>query len=154
MGLDMYLSKKHYIGNKHRKPEQRIKVVIPKNQDDATFPIESINNKKVTEITEEAAYWRKANAIHKWFVNNVQDGNDDCHEYYVSREQLEELITIADRVIADHNLAPELLPTQTGFFFGDESYDEYYFETLKETKKMLTETLENGDGNFYYQSSW
>jgi hypothetical protein len=37
------------------------------------------------------AYWRKANQIHNWFVENVQDGNDDCKDYYVSRKQLEEL---------------------------------------------------------------
>ena len=26
----------------------------------------------------QIASWRKANAIHKWFVDNVQDGVDDC----------------------------------------------------------------------------
>ena len=40
----------------------------------------------------EVGYWRKANAIHKWFVDNVQDGNDDCGSYEVSKEQLEELL--------------------------------------------------------------
>ena len=41
---------------------------------------------------EEVGYWRKANAIHKWFVENVQDGEDDCGTYVVSKEKLEELL--------------------------------------------------------------
>ena len=29
-------------------------------------------------IIEQVGYWRKANAIHSWFVDNVQNGIDDC----------------------------------------------------------------------------
>ena len=43
-------------------------------------------------IFEEIGYWRKANAIHKWFVDNAQDGVDDCDYYEVSKEQLEDLL--------------------------------------------------------------
>lgn len=35
-----------------------------------------------------AIQWRKANAIHRWFVDNVQDGKDDCGIYEVDVEQL------------------------------------------------------------------
>ena len=28
--------------------------------------------------------WRKANAIHKFFVDTCQDGNDNCQRHYVS----------------------------------------------------------------------
>lgn len=45
-------------------------------------------------IIEEIGYWRKANAIHKWFVDNIQDGEDDCGYYEVASEQLEELLDI------------------------------------------------------------
>ena len=45
-------------------------------------------------IIEEVGYWRKANAIHKWFVDNIQDGEDDCGYYEVAPEQLEELLNI------------------------------------------------------------
>ena len=47
-----------------------------------------------SSITDEVGYWRKANAIHKWFVDNVQDGEDDCDYYEVNKEQLEELLNI------------------------------------------------------------
>jgi hypothetical protein len=29
-------------------------------------------------IFAQAAYWRKANAVHQWFVHTVQEGEDDC----------------------------------------------------------------------------
>lgn len=45
-------------------------------------------------IIEHVGYWRKANHIHKWFVENVQDGEDDCGYYEVDQEQLEELLDI------------------------------------------------------------
>lgn len=45
-------------------------------------------------IFEDVGYWRKANAIHKWFVDNVQNGDDDCGCYEVNKEQLEELLDI------------------------------------------------------------
>lgn len=35
-----------------------------------------------------AIQWRKANAIHRWFVENIQEGDDDCKEYRVSVEDL------------------------------------------------------------------
>lgn len=49
-------------------------------------------------IFSEVGYWRKANAVHKWFVDNVQDGNDDCGYYEVSKEQLQELLDICNKI--------------------------------------------------------
>ena len=43
-------------------------------------------------IWQNVAYWRKANQIHDWFVENVQDGNDDCDMYEVDKWQLEDLL--------------------------------------------------------------
>jgi hypothetical protein len=49
-------------------------------------------------IFEDVGYWRKANAIHKWFVDNIQNEVDDCGDYEVSKEQLEELLEICTKV--------------------------------------------------------
>lgn len=88
MGLDMYLRKKTYISNKWKKPAEMLKINIP-----------GIKNERISEITEEVGYWRKANAIHSWFVKNVQDGEDNCGEYYVSVDQLKELLALCEKVI-------------------------------------------------------
>ena len=69
--------------------------------------------------------------IHKWFVDHVQEGEDDCKQYYVSREQLKELLGTCKLVIENHELAGELLPTQDGFFFGSTEYDDEYFKNVE-----------------------
>ncbi len=43
-------------------------------------------------VTDNVAYWRKANQIHKWFVDNVQGGEDDCGDYLLTKEDIEELL--------------------------------------------------------------
>jgi hypothetical protein len=48
---------------------------------------------------EEVAYWRKANHIHNWFVNNVQAGQDDCGTYEVTKDKLEELVAVCNEVL-------------------------------------------------------
>jgi hypothetical protein len=51
------------------------------------------------EISEEVGYWRKANMIHNWFVEHVQDGIDDCRYHNeVTKETLEELLDTCIKV--------------------------------------------------------
>lgn len=112
------------------------------------------NNVNEEEI-EEIGYWRKANAIHNWFVKTCQDGIDECKKTLVTKDQLQELLELCNRVIFNRELAEELLPTQGGFFFGGTDYDEYYFGDLEETVDIIEKALETPDGyNIYYQSSW
>ncbi len=56
-------------------------------------------------ISFTIGYWRKANAIHAWFVNNVQGGVDDRRAASVTREQLSELRAICQRVLDGSPLA-------------------------------------------------
>ncbi len=148
MGLDMYLTKRVYVGAEYE--HRNVKGTIDISVEGKKLPV---NFNKVSEIIERAGYWRKANHIHAWFVKNVQDGKDDCGEYYVSEENMQELLDTVNQVLANHDLAEELLPTQSGFFFGGTSYDEYYFSDLEDTKEILEEALKSS-GDFYYHSSW
>ena len=152
MGLDMYLDKENYVKNwDHQKPEERHEITVKKGGK----VVEGIDPAKIKFIVEEVGYWRKANAIHAWFVENVQDGKDECQRSYVGREQLAELRKIVESVLADHSLAAKLLPSKSGFFFGSTDYDEWYFKDLEDTKKILTDILnEVGYGNYYYHASW
>ena len=151
MGLDMYLNKKIYVQQwDFQKPEEKYQVIVTKGSKVA----EEINPAQISYIIEQVGYWRKANAIHAWFVANVQDGVDDCREAYVSREKLKELLAVINRVLENHALAQELLPTQSGFFFGPTKYVDYYFQDLEDTKGILTAALKDATGNFYYESSW
>ena len=158
MGLDMFLWKEVYVGAEYS--HRNMNVIIDVTKDGKRMPI---NTKKVCEIREEAMYWRKANAIHNWFVQNVQDGNDDCKKYWVSIDHLKELRKTIKKVLKNHKKASELLPSSAGFFFGSTDYDSYYFDCLKETEERLTEIIKEYnkltevvrmDVNFYYESSW
>lgn len=151
MGLDMYLYKKTYVKNwSHMSPEELHEITITKNGQPT-----NIKSERISHIVEEVGYWRKFNALHQWFVNNVQKGIDNCQESYVDPEKLKKLLDTLKTISADRNLAPELLPTQGGFFFGNENYDEWYWNDVKKTIKMLTDLLgEGGSGDFYYRASW
>lgn len=52
-------------------------------------------------LFEEVGYWRKANQIHNWFVENVQDGIDNCGRYEVGKEKLETLLSICEEVLTN-----------------------------------------------------
>jgi hypothetical protein len=141
MGLDMGLVKKTYLT---KELKDRIRIIGK--------PVIDID--KALEISESFGYWRKANHIHSWFVNNIQDGYDDCKEYEIDKSDLKKLLDVVNNVINDHSLAEELLPTASGFFFGNTDYDEYYFKSLEYTKDILEKALACEDSDFYYHSSW
>lgn len=101
--------------------------------------------------------WRKANSIHNWMVENVQNSTDDCGVYEVTLSQVHELRNIVEEVLRDPEKGPELLPTVTGFFFGDTSYGPWYLEDLELTRSYIIEMLEQsklGETRFFYTSSW
>ena len=104
---------------------------------------------------EEVGYWRKANHIHRWFVENVQNNDDDCGCYPVSREQLDSLLRTCRRVLDFRHLAEDQLPRQSGFFYGNTLYDEYYYADIERTIEIIERCLsEPDDVVIEYQSSW
>lgn len=150
MGLDMYLSRKMYVKHwDHKSPEDQYEVIVKKGGK----VVDTIDTKQITNIEEEVGYWRKANAIHQWFVENVQNGEDNCGEYYVTTDQLYILLNICKEIKKDNSLADKLLPTQNGFFFGGTEYDEWYLQTIDNTIEILEPLVETSE-DYYYQSSW
>lgn len=154
MGLDMYFSTKisNYSWNDTKSSMDKVLAVFPH------VPTDTVDSVSVN-IT--LGYWRKANAIHNWFVQNVQGGEDNCNEYYVSREKIVELLNTVKKVLENRELAPTLLPPTSGFFFGSTELDEYYWGDLEHTRKVMENALKMLDGSkkeeyvtFYYQSSW
>jgi hypothetical protein len=154
MGLDMYLTKKIWIKNYlGTKEEDLIKVTITKNGE----PMKGINSDKIQEVIEEVAYWRKFNALHIWFVNNIQNSVDDCGEYHLSKQNVIKLLSTLKQVDTDNSKAEELLPAVGGFFFGGTHYDGWYFENVKRSIEIFEEVLQNieiPNSYYYYSSSW
>lgn len=164
MGLDMYLylrKSEYHCGGSWNSQEEQEKAKYPKELEKFEKEIEEWNFPSVETRTDyQVGYWRKANAIHNWFVENCAEGVDDCRDIYVSREQAKDLLTLCDKVLADHSKAREELPTQQGFFFGSQEYNEWYFEDIKYTQELLEkvvaflETKEGEDYDIVYCASW
>ena len=157
MGLDMYLTGKRYLWGFSDSPDRALIDTLQ-----PLFP--ELKGKRIKEISCEMMYWRKANHIHKWFVDNIQDGVDECKEHYVPVEKLQELLTVCRTVLASRGKpnaesnAAALLPTASGFFFGSTAYDEYYYSDIEDTVKGLEAILADEavakHWEFHYQSSW
>ena len=133
---------------------------------------------------EEAGYWRKANAIHNYFVTNIQNGNDDQRAYRVPKRVFKDLLAKCTAILElamaegfrpepDENgnyqdgfkasakltdLCNEQLPTQGGFFFGSTDYDDWYFHQIHYTKKLIEGIFEawdtDGHKSYYYSCWW
>ena len=144
MGLDMYLYAKRYVSD-YREEDKPIKEKLAE-----------IVGHEVSEVKSDAAYWRKANQIHAWFVDNIQDGEDDCKTYWIDRRKLQELIDLCKQVKANPEKAEELLAPRGGFFFGSTEVDDFYLDDLDRTIEQLEAALSKYDNNweFYYGSSW
>ncbi|CAB4175012.1 hypothetical protein UFOVP965_102 [uncultured Caudovirales phage] len=159
MGLDMYLRAKKYVSGysfgKEAEKEEYAKII------DIIGEYRAIADKDTPsgEIAVTAMYWRKANAIHNWFVENVQNGVDNCGTYPVSRNDLIALRETCAVVLAERSLAETLLPPTSGFFFGGTELDEWYWGGVQETHDRLGEILdlvgeEDYAWDFEYRSSW
>lgn len=194
MGLDMFLWKmKKQKGKtfdevmeiKRKLDNEEIKGVEKENLKMYMFhtKLENINY-EYDSLFKEVYYWRKANAIHQWFVDNIQNGNDDCEDYRITQKDLQILIDTLKEVYnslcnkemitkkvqdgsieyeikvfkeEDLEIAKQLLPTQEGFFFGGTEYDEYYFEQIKDTLndlQIINECFDFENNYLIYGSSW
>jgi len=91
----MYLTKRTYVKNwSWMEPADKYLITVLKGEKPTC-----IKPERISVIMEDVAYWRKANAIHQWFVDNVQDDIDNCGEYRVSEEQLRELLALCTQVL-------------------------------------------------------
>jgi hypothetical protein len=160
MGLDMYLSAKTYV-NKHnyKNSTEEFQPVVTEKFKQLVELFPELDNPDIYgfEVSRVVGYWRKANAIHNWFVENVQKGEDNCQSYWVSTDDLEELRNICKQVLTDRSQADTLLPSQSGFFFGSTDYDEWYFSDLENTVTIINNLLDDDTFkcyDFYYQASW
>lgn len=161
MGLDMYLELK-----KER--------YVSKGDEEFKWPTElsEVPNTGYGISKSElyiVAYWRKSNAVHKWFVDTCGDGVDECQEIRVSITQLTELYNICLQLLVAKMKGPEegsktaseLLPTESGFFFGSTEYDEWYWNDIQNTVdqlKPIIKFFEDKEASksyeIIYQASW
>lgn len=134
MGLDMYLTAERYVYDSDDESSPESQAIESLRE---AFP--EMSPFRPQAIIFEIAYWRKANAIHRWFVENVQNGVDDCASYYVAEDQLRGLYDLTCALLKDRDeeLALKLLPPMEGFFFGNTVVDDFYWLDVETTKERL-----------------
>jgi hypothetical protein len=168
MGLDMYLNARKYISQFNYSGKERKKV------EDFSTLVNLSGAEGLTKYSDlvgisvsyPVGYWRKANAIHGWFVNTLADGVDECQEISVPRNALVDLLAACKAVlsvsagVSKQDVADEygLNPTE-GFFFGSYELDEYYDADLKYTIEMIEHILslipeDDYSWEFTYRASW
>lgn len=156
MGLDMYLYFRKY-DSILRTDGKDIDGFYPPELD--VFAREHFKISFLSKTTDyQIGYWRKANAIHEWIVNNCADGVDECQPIYLGCKKLSELHDCVCKVLDHPTKAKSLLPTSQGCFFGSQEYDDWYFDDLKYTKDLLERVLnfleEHKDYLVVYEASW
>jgi hypothetical protein len=167
MGLDMYLYAKRSffapmwsIGDRDSYIEERKVVEAIRAIPGIKWP-EPTNNLNSIELKFEVGYWRKANHIHNWFVQEIQDGVDECQESPdFEIDKLKELGDLCKQVLAarDNEAAKAKLPPIIGFFFGSIEVDEWYWDKTQNTADLIDRLVEwVGDDynwSFQYHASW
>lgn len=155
MGLDMYLYAETLVSNWRNEPGEKemFNNILSALKVPAGLVADGSPSMTVS-IT--ACYWRKANAVHAWFVDNAQKGVDECQRTHVSREKLSELVEACKEEIGTRGKSDKMKP-RSGFFFGSTEKDEYYYSDLEFTVERITQLLDSKEleeFDFYYRSSW
>lgn len=154
MGLDMYL----YALPKKSKIESL------KDFDDLYDKADARGDDEYFEVW---AQWRKANAIHGWFINHCKCIEENTL-YEVTQEDILQLVGTCVNVLLNKEKAEKCLPVCQGCFFGDYEYDAWYEHDLMQTIEFLGHALSMNWGckkvkgeetstelrKFYYYASW
>jgi hypothetical protein len=164
MGLDMYLRyRKNLSGYESLGDTSEYKAIV----EAAGLSDIASGQSPYATVEVTVAYWRKVNAVHAWFVNELADGVDECQEIRVTRENLQQLrdtcfeaLSVpAGMSLGEH--ATNVLPPTPGFFFGSTDVDEYYVKDLENTMDQIDRVLSNlpddgedWDWSLTYQASW
>jgi hypothetical protein len=168
VGLDSFLYAKKYLGNYNHSSDEEKETY---NQIVTALGLTDFATVRRNRlyVRVEVAYWRKANHIHKFFVDLSEEEDNNCEDIDVGRDDLVELLSRCKRLLESRDTPvetntvnpAEILPTEGGFFFGSTDYGEYYYSDIEHTVEVLEEVLNHpaipeGDysWSFVYRASW
>ena len=115
--------------------------------------LEELLKKEVKMAYEEYdIYFRKVNFLFAYFENKGL--MNDQYYAFVTPEDVKDIINRCEQILEAKNegdnldegetaeaLAQELLPTQSGFFFGSTDYNEWYFHDVKDCLNQMRKWL-------------
>lgn len=147
MGLDInfYKAKR----SKDNETKERLEEIRKALATEYLKSIDERNSILIKELEEEnekinpwneVAYFRKVNFLIPFFGYE-----ENCSNIEIDKYQVEDLIEACKEVLANHDKASSLLPTQAGFFFGSTDYDDWYFDDVQNVKEKFEEILADFD---------
>ena len=147
MGLDItfYKAKR----SKDNETKERLEEIRKELATEYLKSIDERNSKLIKELEDEnekinpwneVAYFRKVNFLIPFFGYK-----ENCSNIEIDKYQVEDLIEACKEVLANHDKASFLLPTQAGFFFGSTDYDDWYFDDVQNVKEKFEEILADFD---------
>lgn len=97
-------------------------------------------------------YFRKVNCVYRYFEDKLTD-----ETAWVTKDECEDIVKRCSAVLENPDLASELMPTRSGFFFGSTEYDKYYFSDLKDVRKQFKSFIKyfkTDDDLVFINMSW
>jgi hypothetical protein len=146
MGLDMYLVGKIHLSTAEFYSESArttAQTIID------TTGVAPDKDSPFMDVSVNVGYWRKANAIHNWFVTNVQGGEDDCGHHMVGRDQLVALRDLCQKVLDESKTAPGQLKAGTTFH-GDGKVEHHMVAGEVITNSEVAASLLPTTGGFFF----
>lgn len=147
MGLDITFYKAKRL--KDNETKERLEEIRKELDAEYLKSIDERNSKLINELEDEkekinpwneVAYFRKVNFLIPFFGYE-----ENCSNIEIDKYQVEDLIEACKEVLANHDKASFLLPTQEGFFFGSTDYDDWYFDDVQNVKEKFEEILADFD---------
>ena len=162
MGLDMYLRKGKKIPKISWEEYKKIDRKICNKEDDYEKLLEKYKDYvhecgqhiHWNSLFEEVAYWRKANQIHNYFVENVQSGVDDCGEYLVSKENIIDLIEKCLQVIKSTKLVKGKVHSYTSYNENGEREEHFEDGYVLEDTFIADMVLPTTSGFFFGSTNY
>ena len=171
MGLDMNLYREVILTDSMklvgRKGEAVEKIINEGEKDE--------HSKVRLVVHNSVCYWRKFNALHKYFNDHFNSHDDDnCVDMYMGIDDLRKLLLDLknlrkqiklneDGIVENQEICEEILPPEDGFFFGSTALDKYYVEDIDDTIEKLSGVIDDHaklveagvdeyDINYYYRA--
>jgi hypothetical protein len=151
MGLDMYIYEQQYVSKTSWNTEEE------NRKYDAIAAALGITDGATGEMSfpsvtvrVKVGYFRKFNALHRWIVENVADGVDECQSIPLHPDTLKECLSTLEEVQADPDKEADLLPPGYGFFFGE---DRIYRDDLDRAVELFRRLVES-ENDIIYEASW
>lgn len=121
------------------------------SSDDKRLKTQDIEN---SQNLKKCAYFRKVNFLIPHFNYKDKDNNTyNCEYVKIDKKQIRHLITKCKKILSQyekkHTIDENILPTQTGFFFGSDMYDEEYIEKVNNVLNTFNDIYAMIDEEYY-----